>query len=104
MFFSGHFENCFDLWLFCLDRKMKTFPSMISVVGERMSQAREIKTKKQTRKIKMKKRVRSVRSRIGEEEMIQGNIQSLDRGPVHPHTNVQETIIQILGQCVLTVL
>jgi len=83
---------------------MKTFPSMISVVGETMTQAKKIKTKKQTRKIKTKKQVRNARSRTAEEEMKQESIQSLARGPVHPHTNVQETIIQILGKGVFIVL
>ena len=104
MFIIGPFENYSDLWLCCLDRGMKTFPSMISVVGETMTQAKKIKTKKQTRKIKMKKQVRNARSRTAEEEMKQESIQSLAQGPVHPHTNVQETIIQILGKCVFILL
>jgi hypothetical protein len=99
MFVIGHFETYFDVWLCCLDRRMKTFPSMISVVGEKMK-AKKVKTKKQTRTLKTKKQVRNVRSRTAEERMKRENIQSLARGPVHPHTNVQETIIQILGQYV----
>lgn len=104
MFVIGRFETCFDVWLCCLDRRMKTFPSMISVVGEKMMKAKKVKTKKQTRTLKTKKQVRNVRSRTAEERMKRENIQSLARGPVHPHTNVQETIIQILGQCVFIVL
>jgi len=104
MFIVSPSENYFDLWLYCLDRTMRTFPNMISVVGEMMTQAKKIKTKKQTRKIKTKKQVRNERSRTAEEEMKQESIQSLARGPVHPHTDVQETIIQILGERVFVVL
>jgi hypothetical protein len=104
MLIIGPFENYFGLWLCCLNRRMETFPSMTSVAGEMMTQAKKVKTKKQARIIKMKKQVRKVKSRTAKQEMKQENIQSLAQGPVHPHTNVQETTIQILGKCVFIAL
>jgi hypothetical protein len=77
---------------------------MTLVAGETMTQAKKVKAKKQARIIKMEKWVRKAKSRTAKQEMKQENIQSLAQGPVHPHLNVQETTIQILGECVFIVL
>ncbi|KDR13017.1 hypothetical protein L798_13225 [Zootermopsis nevadensis] len=66
---------------------METFPSMTSVAGEMMM----------IRKVKTKKKVRKSKRKTIEEEMKQDNVQNLARNPVHHHTNVQKTTIQILG-------
>jgi hypothetical protein len=68
---------------------------MTSVAGEMMkTQARRVKTKKQIMKVKRK---------TAKEEMKRDNIQSLNHGPVHPLTDVQETTIQNLGKRVFLI-
>lgn len=63
---------------------------MTSVVGEMMTT--------QLRKVKIKRQVRRAKRKTVKEEMKQDNVQSLDHGLVHHHTNIQGMTIQILGK------
>jgi hypothetical protein len=85
-----------SLVILSFNRRMETFPSMTLVAGEMMMT--------QLKKVKIRKHLRKAKTKIAKEEMKRGSIQNLVHDPVHQHTNVQETTIQILGMCVCIIL